>query len=340
MQTYALTAYGGTGLGYGKGVGTSFTADTSLSADIVVQDDDAILNDWSAGNYHGTVTPGIMDGDTTSTVISSAISWLPPGEMITSGVWWEMSYTDPVTGSAETLDVFLLWNDTNNYWGGFPDSFIVTTKPLIDGVTYTATTYSNNAGVPWAALACFAQGTRIATPDGPRAIETLTPGDRVLTRDAGAQILRWVGARTVPATRNFAPIRIAQGMLGAERPLRVSPCHRMLLTGAWAEVLFDTPEVLVAAKHLIDGDRITRRPGGTVTYWHLLFDSHQIIFAEGCPSESFHPGPGVLGAMAQATRREVLALFPELATPAGLPPTARRVLTRPEARALRACTAR
>ncbi len=49
-----------------------------------------------------------------------------------------------------------------------------------------------------------------------------------------------------------------------------------------------------------------------VEYFHMLFDSHEIVFAEGCASESFHPGEQGWKALDQATRDEILDLFPEL----------------------------
>ncbi|MEM7243123.1 MAG: type I secretion protein, partial [Pseudomonadota bacterium] len=39
---------------------------------------------------------------------------------------------------------------------------------------------------------------------------------------------------------------------------------------------------------------------------------HEVIFAEGAPSESFHPAEMGWTAMDEATREEILELFPEL----------------------------
>ncbi|ABV91983.1 hypothetical protein Dshi_0234 [Dinoroseobacter shibae DFL 12 = DSM 16493] len=182
---------------------------------------------------------------------------------------------------------------------------------------------------------CFTPGTRIDTPDGPRPVEHLRPGDLVLTRDAGAQPLVWTGARRVPAAGVLAPVAIPVGVHGATAPLLVSPQHRILVTGWQAELLTGAAEVLVAALHLVDGDRVVRRPGGMVTYVHILFDRHQIVRANGAWSESFHPGAQGLDTMAQASRDELLALFPELAAdPAAYGPSARPTLRAHEARLL------
>jgi hypothetical protein len=183
---------------------------------------------------------------------------------------------------------------------------------------------------------CFTPGTLIDTPDGPRMVQDLRPGDLVWTRDAGAQPLRWVGARTVPAAGPLAPVAIPAGMYGATAPLLVSPQHRMLLTGWQAELLTGTDEVLVAALHLVDGDRVVRRPGGMVTYIHILFDRHHLVRANGAWSESFHPGAQGLETMDGAARDELLGLFPELReSPAAYGPSARRSLRAHEAQLLR-----
>ena len=182
-------------------------------------------------------------------------------------------------------------------------------------------------------IPCFTRGTRIATPQGERAIETLRAGDKVWTLDHGSQVIRWAGSRRVAAIGALAPILIPAGCLGNSRDLRVSPQHRMLIGGWQAELLFSSHEVLVAACHLVDGRRIRPVAGGEVEYFHILFDRHEIVLAEGAPSESLHPGEQALGALDAVARGEVLALFPELAGATAGPgrPTARRVLKAHEA---------
>ena len=185
-------------------------------------------------------------------------------------------------------------------------------------------------------VACFVAGTRIATPSGPRAVETLQPGDLVETQDAGPQPVRWVGQTRVAAQGAQAPIRFAQGAHGAKRPVLFSPQHRVLVRDPVAELLFGEAEVLVAAKDLVDGQRVTVCEGGEVDYVHILFDRHHIVFSEGLATESFLPGPQVLNAFEAAVQAEICALFPALnpATGAGYGPAARRMLRRYEAQLL------
>lgn len=182
---------------------------------------------------------------------------------------------------------------------------------------------------------CFKAGTRIDTPHGARRIEDLRAGDLVITRDNGVQPIRWAGRRRVPGTGEFAPIRFATGAVGNRRPLLVSPQHRMLHKSAAATLLFDTPEVLVAARHLVNGGSIQQVQRDEVDYVHILFDQHEIIFAEGTPSESFHPGEYGLNGVMGPAREELFALFPELrADPDSFGDTARRCLREYEARLL------
>ncbi len=167
---------------------------------------------------------------------------------------------------------------------------------------------------------CFPRGAMVATPLGQRAIETLAVGDLVLTRDRGAQPIRWIGSTLLSAEtlRQFPekrPVRIAAGALGDHAATEVSPHHRILVAGWRADTLFDAPEVLAAAVHLVNDRTITRAPAEAVEYFHILLDGHEILCVDGLWSESFHPG-AVQTGLAPATRDEVLELFPALETAA------------------------
>ena len=177
-------------------------------------------------------------------------------------------------------------------------------------------------------IICFTPGTRIATPKGARDIATLRVGDLVVTRDHGLQPIRWIQQRTVPALESFAPIRIRPGVItGQDRDLLVSPQHRMLFQGYRAELLFGESEVLVSAKHMINDKYVTQETGGDVTYIHMMFDEHEVVYAEGAATESFHPGDVGLTAVSDPAREELFALFPALRSNVnGYGQTARRCL--------------
>lgn len=202
---------------------------------------------------------------------------------------------------------------------------------VVDGSGITDTAFVAVTAVP-----CFARGTMIRTPDGERPVETLSVGDLVETRDHGPQPLRWLGSRIVSATGRLAPVVIEAGTFGFHRRLVVSPQHRILLTHWRAELMFGEDEVLVAAKDLVNDCSVRIREGGTVEYFHLLFDTHQIVWSEGLETESFLPGPCVMGEFEDSVREEVLALFPEIDPQSfeGYGPSARPALRAFEARAL------
>lgn len=162
------------------------------------------------------------------------------------------------------------------------------------------------------AMICFARGTMIRTPDGEKAIEDLVEGDLVETVDHGAQELRWIGSHEVSGMGKLAPITIKAGTFGARRDLTVSPQHRVLVSDWRVDLLFDETEVLVAAKHLVDGDSVFVDRRETVEYFHMLFDTHEVVFSNGARTESFHPGEVGFGAMSEESREEVFEIFPEL----------------------------
>ncbi|MEM5476866.1 Hint domain-containing protein [Pacificibacter sp. AS14] len=163
-----------------------------------------------------------------------------------------------------------------------------------------------------AAAVCLTRGTLIDTADGPKYIEALKKGDLINTLDNGPQAIRWIGSRNMPAQDEMAPVLIKAGAMGNVRDLKVSQNHRMLVRGPQAQILFGERDVLVAAKHLLNDDKIRIVSGGTVDYFHMLFDAHQIIFAESCPTESLFPGQEALDTVSVEARTEILTIFPEL----------------------------
>lgn len=192
---------------------------------------------------------------------------------------------------------------------------------------------------------CFTPGTRIATPDGPRLIEGLTLGDRILTRDNGAQDILWAGSRRMTGARLHAmphlrPIRFRAGALGIDRPdsdLVVSPQHRMLMRGPAARALFNSDEVLVKAEDLLNDVTISVDHAlREVTYIHILLDRHNIVWANGMETESFHPSNTALDTIEAGQRADLMAILPDIGhNPAAYGDYARRNLSTSEAAILR-----
>lgn len=184
-------------------------------------------------------------------------------------------------------------------------------------------------------VACFVSGTQIHTENGDFPVEDLKVGDQVLTADGSYQTIRWIGHSQVPigahpSNENLRPIRIQAGALGSSLPVRdllVSPQHRMLVRSKIAQRMFDTPEVLVAAKKLLPLSGVcVDRDVENVSYFHIAFDKHEVIFAENCPTESFYPGPEAMNALSDEARAEFSALFPQIhASDAQTPISARPI---------------
>lgn len=169
---------------------------------------------------------------------------------------------------------------------------------------------------------CFTPGTMILTPDGPVAVQSLEAGDRVITRDHGVQPIRWIGATTlsagyVAARPSLRPVLIRKGALGNDLPeqdMRLSRQHRILVRDWRAEVMFGVEGgVLVPAISLCnDSTVLDERPTGDVTYIHMAFDDHEVVYADGVETESFYPAERMVSSLNSAQQDELFTLFPEL----------------------------
>ncbi|MEM6386575.1 MAG: Hint domain-containing protein [Pseudomonadota bacterium] len=198
-------------------------------------------------------------------------------------------------------------------------------------------------------VVCFTPGTQLDTPDGLKAVEELVAGDRVTTKDGGAQPILWAGSRNVSGARLYAmpdlrPVRLREGALGSNQPngdLLVSPDHRVVISAECADELWGEPEVLVAARDLVDGSRIARDLAAkSVTYHHLMLAEHHVLIANGVETESFHPGAAALDAIEEDQRLRLFDVMPELANDtSSYGPTTRRSLSKSEAVLLKVAAA-
>lgn len=133
---------------------------------------------------------------------------------------------------------------------------------------------------------CFVRGTHIGTPQGEVLVEDLTIGQPVSTLSGAAQPVKWVGRRAYAADfvgarpANY-PVRIRQGALGGglpHRDLLVSVNHALYLDG-W----------LIEAGNVANGRSIEhlRQWSGPIEYFHVELERHDVIFAEGAPTETY-----------------------------------------------------
>ncbi|WP_245624809.1 Hint domain-containing protein [Jannaschia seosinensis] len=185
--------------------------------------------------------------------------------------------------------------------------------PLTPGEDYTLISSSPAAGeLAGVAQVSFARGTRITMADGyQHPVETLSAGDRVLTRDHGPQPIRWTGRQTVRAEGADAPVVIARGALNNAEDLVLSPDHRLFIyqrRNSRADTrIGGRAELLVRARHLVDGENVWRGEGGHIDYFHLLFDAHEIIYVECIPAESLLVSPDVMAGLGEDLARDLVS---------------------------------
>jgi hypothetical protein len=168
------------------------------------------------------------------------------------------------------------------------------TVDLQAGGTFTFSSFAFQSGAPEALTvgahsitdaACFAAGTMIRSEQGEVAVESLQPGDHVVTQNGVMRVVRWIGSRRIDFTRHpdpsrAQPIRIRRDAIATGMPSRdllVSPDHALFIDGH-----------LVLARLLLNGGSIVREANArAVHYFHVELDEHDILFADGMPAESY-----------------------------------------------------
>ncbi len=151
----------------------------------------------------------------------------------------------------------------------------------------------------------------IETKTGKVPVEHLTAGMMLSTMDNGWQPERAVLSRNVIANAALAPVVIEKGVLGNTEELIFFPAHRMLIADWRTEFLFGESEILVGDKTFCNGDMIYRRRVQSLMYYHILLDQHEVIYAAGVPTESYHLSAGA-EVMGDGVMAELETEFPEL----------------------------
>lgn len=207
---------------------------------------------------------------------------------ITGGVYTGLYIPIGFEGTTYNLGVFTTNNSTFNYCIPYDTALLPFDLFPMFPTTGNGSTSVHAPNLSNAAN-CFLTGTRIATPGGPRAIETLQPDELVLTADGRVIPVVWVWRQAVVPlfglTEALTPILIAAGALGPGRPARdlvVTADHALALEG-----------VLVNAGALVNGASIRPLPAAQMprqlVYWHIETQAHEILLAEDCPTESYIP---------------------------------------------------
>ncbi|SPH17865.1 hypothetical protein DEA8626_01392 [Defluviimonas aquaemixtae] len=172
-------------------------------------------------------------------------------------------------------------------------------------------------------IPCFTPGTHLATPQGEVPADTVRPGDRLITRDNGAQKVLWCGRvcygwRALGLNPLLRPVRFASGSLGnglPERDLTVSPNHRMLLRQ-------ENAEMLVPAADLVGRPGIGRITPREVTYLQIFLPRHEAVLSDGVWSESFEAAPGDISRLSESDRTALAEVAPERSAAEALRPAA------------------
>lgn len=291
-------------------------AGDSVQTALIAQDDDVELSNTAPGTFD------ILGNDSSMSGGSLTITHIN-GQPVSAGSVVTLATGEQITVNADgTITIQSNGDEETNTF-----AYTVT-----DGSGNTDTAFVNVTTAP-----CFVAGTLIKTECGHVPVEDLEPGMQVLTCDNGFQPVRWVGTSTFAANGTHAPIRFEAGALGNHEEIELSPNHRVLLRTPIAQMMFGASEVLVKAKDLLNDNTVRRRADGQdVTYVHVLFDTHQIIWGNGLESESYHPGEQTIDAFDEETRDEILSLMPHLDAEQGYGygPTARTTLRGYEARTL------
>lgn len=285
----------------------------AVSGQLIVNDDDTdgFFEDSRGG---GSTTPDQETGGPQTIAAGSDPRFGDVGDVL------ELESILTFEGSDGSTVQVLIINNNSIGPSTFSGELFLPLQPLEPGIDYTLTIADVDPDpLPYLIIPCFTDGTMIRMADETeRAVDDLDVGDKVLTLDGAAREIRWIGARKLGPIDlamhyKWRPVRIRAGALGNATDLLVSQLHRMLIRDWRAEVMFGQSEMLATARDLINGETIhICERARSVTYFHLLFDQHEIIFANGAPSESFHPGEVALNSLEEAMREEIFDLFPAL----------------------------
>lgn len=288
---------------------------------VQITDDDPNLSSYFANDLNETITIG--------------------GATYTNarGGTYQLTFTDS-SGASHTEDLLLFSTGSNFIFIPLPGSNFDTGSV----VTGLGGWQNWTTGFAWTDVVCFTKGTEIATPTGARLIETLNIGDLVITHDNGLKPIKWIGKKKITGARQYAfahlrPVKIKKDALGPNTPQKdiwLSPQHRVHHKSHQSAMQYGRNEVLIPAKGMINDTTImTDNSLKTITYIHILFERHELVFADGLACESFHPGTLGIDAIDDAARTELFDIFPDLrCNPGGYGSHARHPLSVTEAQHL------
>ncbi|WP_298292389.1 Hint domain-containing protein [uncultured Litoreibacter sp.] len=207
----------------------------------------------------------------------------------------------------------------------------ISSAPLIPGESYTVVAAANvgdTAGSNGSdntmshsyyetnTTPCFASDTLIETKHGSVPAEQIKAGDLLRGLDGAWHRVLWshaVRQNLCGAPDGRRPILISKGALGRGRPARdlvVSSQHRILIGHPSQGAGLARRPMLVPAKSLQHLRGVRKMLGkASITWVHFACQSHQVIEAHGCLSETILLGATCLGQLPAYERLRLLALF-------------------------------
>ena len=282
----------------------------------------------------------ISDGTDPNTIEGDGVANEAPDDVtqtyLGNAIAWDYNYEVTDGTNTYTIGVFDYDSSGNDLFGGgaeqgFFIGFIGDVPPLNTTLTITAlgdgAFTSPITSLPVTSfIPCFTGGTRILTSEGEVLVENLNDGDQISLYDDASDtstfatllrvFRRKLSAAELKMNPKLLPVRVCAGALGNGLPLHdllVSRQHRMLVCSKIVERMFEVSEVLIPAVNLTDLPGIfIDHEAEDVEYFHLLFAQHEVIYAEGAPTESLFTGPEVLKAISPEARTEILSIFPEI----------------------------
>lgn len=134
---------------------------------------------------------------------------------------------------------------------------------------------------------CFLKGTRILTSRGEVQIEDLGIGDLVKTMRGEELPIKWIGRNTFRRNgtswhKRVVPIRVSRFAIDdhtPDRDLYLSPLHALFIDG-----------FLMPVRDLVNGTSIAPvvpTDSETIEYFQIVLNTHEVVWAEGAPAETF-----------------------------------------------------
>ncbi len=168
-----------------------------------------------------------------------------------------------------------------------------------------------------AAFGALSGNTVLDATSGPIAIENLQPGDRLRTQSGPTAEVIWIGTTTfVPADmcRRLSLVRVMADTFGPSQPesfVTLGPAAR--ITRPLRSGQSEREQLLTPAQHFVDGmDVISITPPTPIRLYHLCLSQHAVIFANGLPVETYHPGGDALTGLSTPEKLQFLSMFPRV----------------------------